>query len=163
MKPGIFRIITAFILFGGAFLMFPDLNADDPGGKSNHALQWYSVSSGAQVALDGNRAAATIVGQTASAKMSSDSTDILPGFWQNFGPMFICGDANSDNSVNVSDAVYIINYVFSAGSPEPNPLVSADVNCDQGVNISDAVWIINFVFVNGYAPCDINGDSIIDC
>ncbi len=68
---------------------------------------------------------------------------------------FICGDANNDGGVNVSDAVWIINYVFVAGSPPPQPLEAGNVNCDSGVNVSDAVWIINFVFVSGSAaPCD---------
>lgn len=65
---------------------------------------------------------------------------------------FICGDANNTGNVNVSDAVYIINYVFVNG-PEPDPLQSADVNCDLDINVSDAVYIINFVFVNGNEPC----------
>jgi len=75
---------------------------------------------------------------------------------------FICGDANADEDVNVSDAVCIINYVFAGGDP-PDPIRSGDVNCDTEVNISDAVWIINYVFVGGNQPCDTNGDSIPDC
>jgi len=74
----------------------------------------------------------------------------------------ICGDANSDESVNVSDAVYIINYVFVGGDP-PDPLESGEVNCDGSVNVSDAVYIINYVFVSGTPPCDTDGDSIPDC
>ena len=66
---------------------------------------------------------------------------------------YICGDADASESVNVSDAVYIINYVFNAGSPAPNPLESGDVNCDELVNVSDAVYIINYVFSGGPAPC----------
>jgi hypothetical protein len=73
-----------------------------------------------------------------------------------------CGDANADNDVNVSDAVYIINYVFVGGNP-PDPLSAADVNCDATVNVSDAVWIINYVFVGGNNPCDTTGDGIPDC
>jgi hypothetical protein len=49
-----------------------------------------------------------------------------------------CGDANNDSKVNVSDAVYIINYAF-AGGPAPEPLEAADCNCDSRVNVSDAV------------------------
>jgi outer membrane protein assembly factor BamB len=75
---------------------------------------------------------------------------------------YICGDANADEDVNVSDAVHIINYVFVGGDP-PDPLVSGDVNCDEDVNVSDAVWIINYVFVGGNIPCDTNGDSVPDC
>jgi hypothetical protein len=73
-----------------------------------------------------------------------------------------CGDANGDGLVNVSDAVWIINYVFIGGSP-PDPLEAGDANCDEAVNISDAVWIINYVFIGGNVPCDTNGDDIPDC
>ncbi len=66
---------------------------------------------------------------------------------------YMIGDANGDGEVNVSDAVYIINYVFVNG-PTPDPLDAANANCDQEVNVSDAVWIINYVFVNGAAPGD---------
>jgi Dockerin type I domain len=74
----------------------------------------------------------------------------------------ITGDANGDGTINVSDAVYIINYVFVGGDP-PDPLESGDVNCDGTVNVSDAVWIINYVFAGGNAPGDLDGDGIPDC
>ena len=77
-------------------------------------------------------------------------------------PQYICGDANADGMVNVSDAVSIINFVF-AGGAEPQPYESGDTNCDITVNVSDAVWIINFVFTSGNSPCDSNGDDIPDC
>jgi Arylsulfotransferase (ASST)/Dockerin type I domain len=78
------------------------------------------------------------------------------------GTEYICGDANTDATVNVSDAVWIINYVFVGGDP-PAPLESGDSNCDGTCNVSDAVWIINYVFVGGNEPCDTDGDDIPDC
>jgi len=75
---------------------------------------------------------------------------------------YICGDANNDQTVNVSDAVSIINYVFVGGDP-PDPIESGDCNCDDTCNVSDAVWIINYVFVGGSDPCDSDGDTIPDC
>jgi len=76
-------------------------------------------------------------------------------FTINIGVPYICGDANGDESINVSDAVHIINYIFIPGSPVPDPLLAAEVNCDGQVNVSDAVYIINFVFIGGSpAPCD---------
>jgi hypothetical protein len=78
------------------------------------------------------------------------------------GSSYVCGDANGDGKVNVSDAVYIINYVFIGGDP-PNPIESGDANCDGSPNVSDAVYIINFVFIGGNAPCDPNGDGMPDC
>jgi uncharacterized protein (TIGR02145 family) len=74
----------------------------------------------------------------------------------------LCGDANSDVAVNVSDAIWIINYVF-IGGPEPNPFLSGEVNCDGSVNVSDAIWIANYVFIGGNEPCDVDGDGILDC
>ncbi len=66
---------------------------------------------------------------------------------------FMCGDANKDQQCNVSDAVWIINYVF-VGGDAPDPIEAGNVNCDADVNVSDAVWIINYVFTSGSAPCD---------
>ena len=66
----------------------------------------------------------------------------------------MCGDVNFDAKVNVSDAVYIINFVFSGGT-EPQPVKACgDANDDAKVNVSDAVFIINFVFSGGSQPDD---------
>jgi hypothetical protein len=49
------------------------------------------------------------------------------------------GDANNDYHLNVSDAIYIIEYTFNGG-PEPIPyFYIGDANCDGSVNVSDAV------------------------
>jgi outer membrane protein assembly factor BamB len=70
-----------------------------------------------------------------------------------------CGDANSDGSVNVSDAVRIINYVFVGGDP-PSPLACGDANSDGLVNVSDAVRVINYVFIGGDPPGDCAPGSL---
>jgi hypothetical protein len=88
--------------------------------------------------------------------------DTCSYFWDFIYGSYICGDANGDGLVNVSDAVYIINYVFVGGDP-PDPLAAGNANCDIGVNVSDAVWIINYIFVGGNAPCDWDGDGMPDC
>lgn len=66
---------------------------------------------------------------------------------------FIPGDANGDSSIDVSDAVFIVNYAF-AGGDAPDPIGAADANCDEAVDVSDAVYIINFAFAGGQAPAD---------
>jgi len=65
---------------------------------------------------------------------------------------YICGNANGDGSVNVGDAVFVINYVFRGG-PAPTPLGAGDANCDGKVNVGDAVYLVNYVFRGGPAPC----------
>lgn len=76
---------------------------------------------------------------------------------------YICGDTNGDELVDVSDAVYLINYAFGGG-PAPDPVESGDVNCDSQTDVSDAVYIVNYAFQAGSpAPCDVDDDGIPDC
>jgi len=58
------------------------------------------------------------------------------------------GDANGDDIVDVSDAVYIINYIFADGLP-PVSACGGDANSDGYADVSDAVFIIDYVFVPG--------------
>ncbi|MDP3025110.1 MAG: M20/M25/M40 family metallo-hydrolase [candidate division Zixibacteria bacterium] len=66
-------------------------------------------------------------------------------------PQFKYGDANGDGKVTVSDAVYLINYLFKGG-PAPVPLDSGDANCDGQVTVADVVYIINYLFKGGPVP-----------
>ncbi len=68
--------------------------------------------------------------------------------------LYSCGDANGDRIVNVSDAVYLINYIFKNGE-EPMSFETANVNCDGSVNVSDAVYLINYIFKGGDSPCSL--------
>ena len=80
-------------------------------------------------------------------------------------PAWLCGDANADETVNVTDAVYLISYIFAGGLP-PDPLAAGDVNCDETVNISDVVYLMDWIFgfpFPGPPPCDPNGDGVPDC
>lgn len=64
----------------------------------------------------------------------------------------LCGDANGDGYVDISDVVFITAYIFSGGSA-PNPLSSADVDCNGYVDISDVVYLNNYIFSGGAVPC----------
>lgn len=57
-----------------------------------------------------------------------------------------------DEAINVSDGVFIINYIFKGG-PASYPVFAGDANCDQSVNIADAVHLINYIFKGGNKPC----------
>ena len=67
-------------------------------------------------------------------------------------PSFVCGDANGDKTVNIGDAVYVINFIFKGG-PVPSPLEAGDANCDGARNVGDAVYVVNYIFKGGPAPC----------
>jgi hypothetical protein len=67
--------------------------------------------------------------------------------------LFICGDASGDGVIDVSDVVYLINYLFING-PAPYPLEAGDVNSDGVIDISDVVYLINYLFIGGPMPCE---------
>lgn len=73
----------------------------------------------------------------------------------------LCGDANGDALVNISDVVYLIAYIF-AGGAAPSPPWTGDVNCDSMVNISDALYLL-FSAWGGPPPCDPSWDGSPDC
>jgi hypothetical protein len=72
---------------------------------------------------------------------------------------FYRGDVNASDTLeipasDVSDLVYLIQYLFKNG-PAPLPYIDqGDVNADGIVNIADVVYLINYVFIHGPAPVD---------
>jgi thermitase len=63
----------------------------------------------------------------------------------------IPGNANGSESVNLGDAVYLVNYVFREGPP-PLPPEAGDADCNGQINIGDAVFLVNYTFRGGPAP-----------
>jgi agmatine/peptidylarginine deiminase len=66
--------------------------------------------------------------------------------------VYLCGDADRNGMVNISDAVSLISYIFSGG-PAPDPLSAGDGDCNDMVNITDAVYLISYIFSGGAQPC----------
>lgn len=66
--------------------------------------------------------------------------------------IFDSGDATNDGLVDLSDVIWILNYLYKNG-PEPDPLQSGDANCDGIVDVADAVWLLNYLFKAGSPPC----------
>lgn len=61
------------------------------------------------------------------------------------GVAFLRGDANGDGTIDISDGVFTLNYLFVFGE-DPPCLAAADANADGAVNVADAVYLLGFLF-----------------
>lgn len=67
------------------------------------------------------------------------------------GVHFLRGDSNDNGAMDLSDAVFTLNFLFSGG-PAPNCLDSADIDDSGTLDLTDPVRFLNFSFLGGPAP-----------
>ena len=84
-------------------------------------------------------------------------------------PLFRRGDFNASGSVDISDAIAGLNFLF-LGDDAPPCSDAADSNGDQEVDISDSVALLNFLFVGGQLipspgteTCSDSPPSALEC
>ncbi len=65
--------------------------------------------------------------------------------------LFHRGDANGDGSINITDGIFILNYLFLGGAA-PACLEAANANDDSGINITDGIYVLNYLFLGGPEP-----------
>jgi len=63
-----------------------------------------------------------------------------------------CGDLDGDWDVNISDAVYLVQYIFNSGSP-PAQMWLGDCDLNGKLNLTDAVYLVAYIFGGGPSPC----------
>lgn len=87
------------------------------------------------------------------------------------GGEFTRGDANGDESVDLSDAVSILNYLFLGVELLTDCQDGLDANDSGIVDLSDALYLLRFLFQGGTAPpvpypqagADPTPDELPDC
>ena len=68
---------------------------------------------------------------------------------------YVVGNATAsygDNAINISDIVFLINYIFIGGTA-PCPVGAGMADCDDAITILDAVHLVSYLFANGAPPC----------
>ncbi|MCP4570641.1 MAG: hypothetical protein GY841_23910 [FCB group bacterium] len=128
-----------------------EANLNDPAAEIN----WFAISFGGGQSFSPSYSMGITIGQTTAGNSVSPSYILNHGFQQNFTVTDDCcdrpGDANGDESVNIGDPVYLINYIFKSGPP-PFCMNEGEANGDCAVNIGDPVYIINYIFKSGPPP-----------
>ncbi len=66
-------------------------------------------------------------------------------------PAFVRGDCNGDGEVNVSDAIYGLQWIF-AGGPEPGCVAAANVDGAGDIDLTDPIHLLLHLFAGGPAP-----------
>jgi hypothetical protein len=69
------------------------------------------------------------------------------------GEGFTRGDYNGDGSLDATDIVMLINYVYKNGPPPEGGAHRADANCDYMIDISDVIYAIKYFYSSGPEPC----------
>jgi len=64
---------------------------------------------------------------------------------------YMAGDANGDETLDVADVVYIVNFLYK-GEAAPTPYLAGDANCDGTVDLADVVYLINYLYKGGDPP-----------
>lgn len=61
---------------------------------------------------------------------------------------FVRGEINDDESVDISDPIYLLDYLFQGGPPLACRK-AGDTNDDGSLDISDPTYLLNFLFLGG--------------
>lgn len=130
------QLITALLL---ALLLISPLDA-----QTRHQ----AGAAGSGRARSGTLRLDSVVGQS----VSGAAGDLTSGFLSDVGlHTYIAGDVDGNGFVNISDAVFLITYIFGGG-PAPANRAAADADCSGIITISDAVYLISYIFAGGPRP-----------
>ena len=71
--------------------------------------------------------------------------------WSNFslsgGLLFLRGDSNNDQAVDISDSINLLAHLFVDSDTPLTCLDAADANADGTVDLSDAISIFSYLFL----------------
>jgi len=67
------------------------------------------------------------------------------------GTLFVRGDCNASNAIDIADVIYLLGVLFSGGGPAPC-VDACDNNDDGGFDISDAIYLLSNLFSSGAPP-----------
>ena len=104
---------------------------------------WDEDSCISWVQVDSSIADTSIVDSSLNSYYDESAVFFINGSLTVMMPLY--GDANGDESVNIVDASFIINFIFFNGA-EPQPYENGDANYDESVNIADAAAIVYNIF-----------------
>lgn len=113
---------------------------------SAYHIKWHVLGGGGTTSnfSDGTILSGTAV-QTAVGNTALPSYTVTQGYWNNVLVPCKAGDADGNGTSSISDAVFLVNYIFASG-PAPNRDCAGDADGNGFINISDVVWLVRYIF-----------------
>lgn len=119
----------------GDFRVFAPATGTSPGYLAGHR------GASGFVAGEGRSGGSLLVGHS-DFFSAAGVFEIAPEVW------FVRGEVNASGSVDLSDAITLLDWLFNAGS-EPDPIEAGDVNADDQIDIADPIYLLSFLFHGG--------------
>jgi len=88
-------------------------------------------------------------------------SDVTGGPGQSSVMANLNGDVNGDQAIDISDAVYLMNFLY-LGGPEPAPLAcepfesvkNGDIDGSGAFEVTDPIRLLNYLFQGGPEPVE---------
>ncbi len=142
---GILPTVSVFELLPGAQVIYTyNSNSGDLTFQGKPAGVIYETPRGKRIAFS------FPICQLREADAQALIAKVYDYFGQTSGPR-PNGDVTGDGRVNISDIVFVINYLYRGGPP-PNDPNYADVNGNCVINIQDISYLIKYLYLGGPAP-----------
>jgi hypothetical protein len=90
---------------------------------------------------------------TAIATDATGRTGMVTDLIRAYCPTFAKGDYDGNGTVNIGDALYLINCIYRHGTAPVGGIGRADANCDTLINLSDIIYVIQYLYGSKPAPC----------
>ena len=94
------------------------------------------------------RPGTTTVEATATDEAGNSATCTFEVTVRGVPGVFARGDADADGRLNITDGIYVLDYLFRGGET-PRCLDAADCDDDGRVNITDAIFLLRYLFLGG--------------
>ena len=72
------------------------------------------------------------------------------------------GDGNGDGTLDISDPIVILDFLFQGGEGFPCP-AAGDANGDAAVDLSDAIRLLMYLFQGAPAPPGYSAGEPLEC
>ena len=133
----------------GSHLSQPGLSVEVCGTEAEHALREDGETIDVTAPACETEGCVAVIVTTARGSTSDEA-----GFcYRQPGnePIFLRGDVDGDQSIEITDAVFTLNYLF-VGGRIPLCLDAVDVNDNASIELTDAIFNLNYLFLGGGAP-----------